>query len=169
MWTALIKSEMEQAFHATQGLMDLVDDDAMAWKPSDGENWMSTGELLRHLTNACGWCSEQFVNDSWAAAMQSGGMDESAVSSAAEAKAALAEDHARGVAAIEKAGEEALASRMMPAPWDPTERPLGQHVLQMVSHLQQHKAQLFYYLKLQGKPVNTFTMWGIAEPPAANP
>jgi hypothetical protein len=37
---------------------------------------------------------------------------------------------------------------------------LGQRLLQMVAHLAQHKAQLFYYLKLQGKPVHTGHLWG---------
>ncbi len=30
----------------------------------------------------------------------------------------------------------------------------------MIEHLKQHKGQLFYYLKLQGKPVNTSDLWG---------
>jgi hypothetical protein len=29
------------------------------------------------------------------------------------------------------------------------------------NHLAQHKGQLFYYLKLQGKPVNTTDLWGM--------
>jgi hypothetical protein len=31
----------------------------------------------------------------------------------------------------------------------------------MVGHLNQHKGQLFYYLKLQGKDVNTMHLWGM--------
>jgi hypothetical protein len=31
----------------------------------------------------------------------------------------------------------------------------------MVTHLDVHKSQLFYYLKLQGKPVNTAHLWGM--------
>jgi hypothetical protein len=31
----------------------------------------------------------------------------------------------------------------------------------MIQHLAQHKGQLFYYLKLQGKPVNTAHLWGM--------
>jgi hypothetical protein len=31
----------------------------------------------------------------------------------------------------------------------------------MVEHLAQHKGQLFYYFKLQGKPVNTGHLWGM--------
>jgi len=30
----------------------------------------------------------------------------------------------------------------------------------MIQHLNQHKGQLFYYLKLQGKPVSTPDLWG---------
>jgi len=38
---------------------------------------------------------------------------------------------------------------------------LGHHLLQMVEHLNSHKSQLFYYLKMQGKPVNTGDLWGM--------
>ena len=169
-WQALLKSEMEEAYRAADGLMDLVDKDKLDWKPASGENWMSTSELLRHLTNACGYCCGLFVNDGWAEVMQGDGGEAmpTTVASVAEAKAALAEDKARALALIEQAGEEPLDTKRMPAPWDPTERPLGQHLLQMISHLNQHKAQLFYYLKLQGQPVNTFTMWGLPEPEASS-
>ena len=37
---------------------------------------------------------------------------------------------------------------------------LGRQLLQMVQHLDRHKSQLFYYLKLQGKPVTTAELWG---------
>ncbi len=167
-WVALITSEMEDAYRATEGLMDLVDEDKLDWVPESGENWMPTRELLRHLTNACGWCTTNFINDSWQAVMEGDGSDAppTTVDSVAEAKAELAKDKACALEAVEQAGNETLGSKLVAAPWDPTERLLGQHVLQMVSHLSQHKAQLFYYLKLQGKPVNTFTMWGLPQPPS---
>ncbi len=129
---------------------------------------MTTSELLRHLTNACGWCCERFVTDTWMEVMQgtapSPGTD---VESIAEAKQLLAEDKALTLRLIEEAGEEALAEKQMAAPWDPTVRPLGQHILGMIAHLGQHKGQLFYYLKLQGKPVTTWALYGIPEPPSA--
>ena len=163
-WTALIKSEIEDAYRATDGLMGLVDEDKLDWAPETGENWMPTRALLRHLADACGWCMENFVEDRWQTVMEGGGAPPSAeVASVAEAKAELAKDKARALGALEAAGD-ALGTKQMAAPWDPTQRPLGQHLLQMVGHLNQHKAQLFYYLKLQGKPVNTFTLWGIPEP-----
>lgn len=52
--------------------------------------------------------------------------------------------------------------RPTPAPWDPTAMPLGQRLLEMVGHLKNHKGQLFYYLKLQGLPVNTTHLYGMA-------
>jgi hypothetical protein len=165
-WTDLLKSEMEEAYRAVDGLMDLVDEDKLDWQPESGENWMPTRQLLRHLTDACGWCCENFAEDRWEAVMSGEGDYEplTSVDSVAEAKAELAKDKARAFEVVDKAGEESLGSKLVAAPWDPTQRPLGQHLLQMVGHLHTHKAQLFYYLKLQGKPVNTFTMWGLPEP-----
>ncbi len=165
-WVKLITSEIEEAHRATEGLMDLVDEDKLQWKPESGDNWMTTSELLRHLTNACGWCCANFANDGWAAVMAGDGSDAppTTVETVAEAKELLAADKALALDVVKQAGNEDLSSKQLAAPWDPTVRPLGQHLLQMVGHLSQHKAQLFYYLKLQGKPVNTYAMWGIPEP-----
>lgn len=38
---------------------------------------------------------------------------------------------------------------------------LGVRLMQTVGHLTQHKSQLFYYLKLQGRPVNTMHLSGM--------
>jgi hypothetical protein len=38
---------------------------------------------------------------------------------------------------------------------------LGHRLLSMVLHVMQHKGQLYYYLKLQGNPVNTGDLWGM--------
>ena len=62
---------------------------------------------------------------------------------------------------IDQAGENDMASKELAAPWAPgTSFALGWHLLQMVQHLDRHKSQLFYYLKLPGKPVNTTDLWG---------
>ena len=69
----------------------------------------------------------------------------------------------KAVQAVVDAGEEGLSNRCLAAPWAPdVELPLGVHFLRMVQHLAQHKGQLYYYLKLQGKPVNTAHLWGMA-------
>lgn len=166
-WTELLKSEAEDVYRAAAGLMDLVDADKLDWKPESGE-WMTTAELLRHVTNACGWCCARFVSDTWQEVMEGTAPSPgTTVESVDEARRLLAEDKALTLRLIEETGEETLAERHMPAPWDPTVRPLGQHLLSMIAHLAQHKGQLFYYLKLQGKPVTTWTLYGLQEPPSA--
>ena len=52
-------------------------------------------------------------------------MSMATVESIDEAKALLAEDKAKTLSLIDTAGEETLASKMMAAPWDPTQRLLG--------------------------------------------
>lgn len=173
-WTELLKNEIAMTYGATEGLLDLVDEDALDWKPETGSNWMTTGQLLFHITSACGFCCRGFVTGDWSIP---GGEDVSEMSddemlppaekmptaeSVAQIKEMLAADKKLAIEMVEQAGEEQLESRLVSAPWDPTEKPLGPQLLMMVGHLAQHKAQLFYYLKLQGKPVNTAHLWGMA-------
>ena len=167
-WTSLIKSEIESSYHATEGLMKLVDPKSLGWKPATGANWMTTGQLLEHLTNACGACMKGFVTGDWG--MPADASMESmlppaeklpAVKSVDEATKKLAADKQVALEMLAKAGEKDLTTKKVAAPWNPTPTLLGQQLLQMVGHLQQHKGQLFYYLKLQGKPVNTGHLWGM--------
>jgi hypothetical protein len=64
-WTELLKCNIEGAYKATDGLMALVEDKDLAWKPATGKNWMTTGQLLMHLTNACGFCCRGFATGDW--------------------------------------------------------------------------------------------------------
>jgi len=170
-WSEILKAEIESSYITAEGLIDLVDDSELSWKPSSGENWMTVGQLLRHLTDACGAPCKGFVTGDWG---MPDGFDPSklepeemlppaeklpAIDSVAEAKRLLAEDKSLALAMIAEAGEEGLTRKTASAPWDPQQMPLGRRLLQMIAHLAQHKAQLFYYLKLQGKPVNTSHLW----------
>ena len=83
------------------------------------------------------------------------------IDSVAEARRLIAEDRQLALDMIAQAGEERLAHDMVSAPWNPQERLLGYRCLQMAGHLGSHKAQLFYYLKLQGVPVHTGHLWGM--------
>ena len=76
-----------------------------------------------------------------------------------EALTQLAADKKSALDSVNLCSEEDLASKDAPAPWDPRPAALGIRLLQMVDHFNQHKAQLFYYLKLQGKPVNTMHLY----------
>ena len=176
-WTQLLENEVETTYHATDGLMKLVKKDDLGWKPKTGKNWMTTGQLLDHLTNACGWCIGAFASGNWntpEAPKKKGAKEPKmtelgmlaaeslpTVKTVAEARKKLAADKQVALDTVAKVGEAGLQNTMAPAPWDPTQKCLGKHFLEMTSHLSQHKAQLFYYLKLQGKPVNTGHLWGM--------
>ena len=151
----------------------MVEEGNLDWRPETGHNWMTMGQLLKHIPTACGFCMRGFVTGDWG---MPEGVDISEMSpdemlppadkmptteSVQAARAELAADKKLAIEMIEKAGENDLANKMVAAPWNPTPMPLGTQLLDMVGHLHQHKGQLFYYLKLQGKPVNTMTLYGM--------
>lgn len=172
-WTEILQREMDSAYATTAVLLDKVDPYRLDWKPESGSNWMTVRQLLKHITNACGAGCRGFVAGDW-------GLPEGVkfedlppepmlppaeklpgIDSVEEARKLLAEDKAVALAMIEQAGENNLANRNVAAPWAPgREITLGWHLLQMVQHLERHKGQLFYYLKLQGQPVDTADLWG---------
>jgi hypothetical protein len=134
---------------------------------------MTVGQLLKHITNACGAGCRGFVTGNWGLPsgmkMEDLPPDEMlppaeklpGIESVAEARKLLSADKAIALQMIDQAGENDLATKEMAAPWAPGSTfALGRHLLQMIQHLDQHKGQLFYYLKLQGKAVNTADLWG---------
>ncbi len=171
-WTQLLQQRVEDVYGVAERLIDQVDEGQLDWKPATGDNWMTTGQLLEHMTTACGRCSKGFVTGDW-------GMPEgqtpgdmppedmlptaermSSASNLADVRKKLAADRQLAVEMIQQAGEEALGGKELAAPWNPAAtKLLGYHMLDMVEHLNQHKGQLFYYLKLQEKPVNTMNLW----------
>jgi uncharacterized damage-inducible protein DinB len=173
-WTELLNEGIEDNFRITDRLMALVEDGDLNWKPATGKNWMTIGQLLNHLTNACGFCCRAFATGDWGPpdGIEPAGTPEDdllppaeglpTVASVAEARAALARDRELALAMVREVGEERLDSEMVAAPWEPsTPHPLGWHFLSMVLHLMQHKGQLFYYLKLMDRDVNTAHLWGV--------
>lgn len=172
-WTQLLKNEIESTYATTARLLDKVDPDGLEWKPESGCNWMTVGQLLKHIANACGAGCKGFVTGDWGLPegmkLQDLPPEEMlppagklpAIESVEEARKLLSEDKAMALLMIDRAGENDLANKEMAAPWAPGATfALGRHLLQMVQHLDQHKGQLFYYLKLQGKPVDTADLWG---------
>jgi len=172
-WTELLKGEMKIAYASTEKLLDKVDPASFSWKPSSGENWMTMGQLLKHISEACGTGCRGFVTGDWG--LPGGKKYEElpveemippaeklpTVTSVEEAKKLLAKDRSLAFKMVDRAGERNLGNKMMAAPWAPKARVvLGAHLLHMVQHLEKHKSQLFYYLKLQGKPVSTPDLWG---------
>ena len=167
-WTQFLEIEAKDAFQAALGLVRRVEDDKLDWRPPSGDNWMTTGQLIQHMGSACGFCCAGFVNDNWdelMAGMSGDDMLPSAkempsASSVADAIKQLEADRDVALQMIAKAGEDRLANDKLSAPWNPSPRTLGLHCKHMIDHLNMHRAQLFYYLKLQGQPVNTNHLYG---------
>ncbi|MCB1181934.1 DinB family protein [bacterium] len=173
-WTALLTSEINATYAATDRMMGLLTDADLGWKPATGENWMTAGQLLKHLETACGMCCQGFVTGDWGMPDDCGDKPEGAepqlptaaqlpaATSVAAARAALEADRKVALQMVEKAGEQNLDTLETAAPWEPDNtRLLGHHLLIMVQHLASHKSQLFYYLKLMGRKVDTMTLWGM--------
>jgi uncharacterized damage-inducible protein DinB len=172
-WRTLLEEELEATFRVTLALLDHVRDEDLDWKPAGGSNWMSMAQLLHHLGHDnAGACFKGFVTGDWGLPE---GFDPAqlkpeemlppaermpAVASVAEARAAVEADRRLALEMLARAGEKELASQPAPAIWDPTPIPLGRRLLHMIQHLAQHKGQLFYYLKLMGRPVGTAELWG---------
>lgn len=170
--TDLLRQEAENMYKVTEELFRSVDPNSLDWKPATGTNWMTTGQLLMHCTNACGMCIKGFVSGDWGMppdmsfedlppdAMLPPAEKMPSVSSVQEALDLLAKDKRTAFQYIAEAGEENLLTKKSTAPWGGAEVTLFEHLYHMIGHLGQHKGQLFYYLKLQGKPVNTMHLWG---------
>jgi len=170
-WTDLINADIASSYNATYGLIKLCEDSKLNWKPATGDNWMTTGQLLEHITIACGFCMRGFVTGKWCPdersqeQMDAGEMLPPAeklptVKSVADALARLKEDEKLAYDMVKLAGESRLENEDVTAPWG-TQGKLGKMLYDMVCHLNSHQSQLFYYLKLQGKPVHTGTLWGM--------
>ncbi len=165
----MLIQDAQGVYRATEGLFKLVDD--LAWKPATGSNWMTTAQLLMHCTSACGASVKGFVTGDWGMpadvqpaqappeAMLPPADTMPAVKSVGEALKLLAEDEVLAMRLFAEVGDHRLAGECSAAPWGGPERSLFQHCHEMIWHLGQHKGQLFYYLKLQGRDVNTMHLW----------
>jgi len=165
-WKDILQAQVDDAYRAAQGLLVLVSDAELDWKPSAGENWMSTGQLIEHMVGSCGSMIKGFAAGEWSFPDQ---MPESvegfpSVASVSEGREKLAADKRVALDTIADLSEQDLTDRMVQAPWAKTPYPLGHQLSQMISHLDSHKAQLFYYLKLQGEPVLPVTDGGCRRP-----
>lgn len=169
----MLTSQIEDTYRATDDLMSLVNDADLEWSPNQGTNWWTVGQLLRHMTVSCGiWC-KGFITDVWddAGDVDPTKIPESSplppaeayrsIESVEAARSDLERDRAVALHVLSQTSSEELVNRTAVAPWNPTPRVLALRLLDMIRHLESHKSQLYYYLKLMGKPVHTGNLWGM--------
>lgn len=170
----ILLNEAETVYIVTKNLFALVSNDELQWMPESGKNWMTVGQLLMHCASfGCGKAVQGFVKGDWG--LPEGSKIEDlneedhvppqsvlpGVENIEEASKLLEEDRKLTISCISDVDESELLTRSLTAPWGGRELTLFEHLLQMVAHLNQHKGQLFYYLKLMGKNVNTKDLWGV--------
>jgi len=171
--TDVLLHEAERAYDITEELFLHVSANELSWKPATGSNWMTLGQLMMHCANfGCGKGVRGFVRGDWgmggnakrevkkpvvhrppATALPS-------VASVQEALDLLAEDRRIALKYISEANEKSFLTMSPLPPWGGSRLSLFQYLLHMIDHLNQHKGQLFYYLKLMGKNVTTSDLWG---------
>lgn len=64
-WTELLRAEAEAVFSTTSKLLDKVDPATLEWKPATGANWMTVGQLLKHISEGCGAGCRAFLTGEW--------------------------------------------------------------------------------------------------------
>lgn len=168
--TQVLLAEAEADYAIAERLFRRVADGELEWTPPAGRDWMTVGQLLMHCACfGCGKAVQGFVTGKWPVAAQSEKVDIHVpppavlptVHSVQEALDLLEEDRRLTLSCIAAAGEPNLLVRRITAPWGGRELSLFQQLLEGLKHLAQHKGQLFYYLKLMGKDVNTGDLWGV--------
>lgn len=169
----ILLNEAEKVYIITKKLFALVSNNEIQWMPASGKNWMTVGQLMKHCASfGCGKAVQGFVKGDWGLP-EGTKMDDlnaedhvppqtalPSVENVEEAYKLLEEDRKLTISCISDVNESDLLNKSLIAPWGGEELPLFQHLLQMIAHLNQHKGQLFYYLKLMGKNVNTKDLWG---------
>ncbi len=169
---AILEQEMDNTYAVTKRLFSLVEPGQLCWKPPTGRNWMTVAQLLAHCASSCGAGFRGFVSGDWGLpagvemkdlppdAMLPPAEKLPAVSSVEEALRLLEEDRALAERTLADVDENALLAERSSAPWGGADLTLFQHLMHMIEHLGQHKGQLFYYLKLLDKDINTGDLWG---------
>ena len=170
----VLLDEIEAIYTITEKLFHRVPDDDLSWKPDRGTNWMTVGQLLMHCASfGCGKPIQCFVKGDWDLPVDAlpdyldatkhvpRGVALPRVESVKQALELLSDDRRLTLRCISKVEENELLSKRLTAPWGGSELSLFQHLLLMIAHLAQHKGQLFYYLKLMGREVNTNDLWGV--------
>ncbi len=164
----VLLAEAAGTYSITEKLFRRVSDRELSWRPSSGNNWMTVGQLLMHCANyGCGKAVHGFVTGRWSDLDSDENTDHvpaadslPSVTSVEEALDLLSSDRCVAFECLEMAQESDLLSKEIRAPWGGPDLTLFQHLSLMIRHLDQHKGQLFYYLKLMGKDVNTRDLWG---------
>jgi len=149
-----------QSIQPTEKLIGMVPADKLNWRP--GPTFMSLGQVLCHLSDGLGGGLESLVSGKWPSMeeMETGMKLENMPSCGVqEALGKLAKDQTILRSTLDGMSENDFTNRVVSVPWGWKAKfeIMSVHFLE---HFNNHKMQLFTYLKLLGLPVNTETLYG---------
>jgi hypothetical protein len=149
-----------QSFRPAEKLIGMVPAEKLNWKP--GPTFMSLGQVVCHLSDGLGSGFEMLLSGKWPSSeeMEAGMKLENMPSSGVqEALGKLEKDKKVLRAALDGISEADFTNRVLSVPWGWKAKVeiLG---VSFLGHFNNHKMQLFTYLKLLGLPVNTETLYG---------
>ena len=148
-------------YGAVGKMIGMVPADKINWRP--GPTFMSTGQVICHLSDGLGGGFEMMLSGKWPSMeeMEVGMKLENLPScSPQEALDKLEKDKKILRQVLDGMSEEDFTNKVLSVPWGwkaKTER----MAMSFLEHFTNHKMQLFTYLKLLGLPVNTETLYGM--------
>lgn len=146
-------------YRPAEKLIGLVPADKLNWQP--GPTFMSVGQALAHLSEGLGGGLEMALNGKWPSMeeMEVGMKLENLPScSSPEALERLEKDKKILRQVLDGVSEEDFTNKVLTVPWGWTAK-MERLSIGFLGHFNNHKMQLFTYLKLLGLPVNTETLY----------
>ena len=149
-----------QSMGPAEALMGMVPQDKLDWRPDP--SFMSIGQVLAHLGEGIGSSLEITLSGKWpsmeemAAGMKLENMPSCGVQ---EALGRLEKDKKTLRATLDSISEEDFSNRVVSVPWGWSAK-VELMGVNFLGHFNNHKMQLFTYLKLLGLPVDTQTLYG---------
>jgi hypothetical protein len=150
-----------ESVRPAEKLIGMVPADKLDWKP--GPTFMSLGQLVCHLSDGLGGGFETLLSAKWPSPeeMEAGMKLENMPSCGVqEALGKLEKDKKVLRTALDGISEADFTNRVVSVPWG-WKAKLEILGLSFLGHFNNHKMQLFTYLKLLGLPVNTETLYGM--------
>jgi hypothetical protein len=149
-----------ESVRPAEKLIGMVPADKLDWKP--GPTFMSLGQVVCHLSDGLGGGFEMLLSGKWPpseemeAGMKLENMPSCGVQDALDK---LEKDKKILRTALDSISEADFTSRVVSVPWG-WKAKLEIISISFLGHFNNHKMQLFTYLKLVGLPVNTETLYG---------
>jgi len=149
-----------QSIQPAEKLIGMVPADKLGWKP--GPTFMNIGQVICHLSDGVGVGLETLVSGKWPSMeeMEAGMKLENMPSCGVqEALSKLEKDKTILRATFDGLSEDDFTNRVVSVPWGWKAKTEIMSVA-FLGHFNNHKMQLFIYLKLLGLPANTEILYG---------